>query len=101
MKESSYRRLIEEQEQSGLSIRDFCSNQGFAPATFYNWKKKLREKDNPHGFVPIVIKEKVVSVIEDKQKIDDKSFEFTFPNGTKLKFTGELNLSELKAIIHL
>ncbi|WP_435873489.1 IS66 family insertion sequence element accessory protein TnpA, partial [Plebeiibacterium sediminum] len=43
MKESSYRKLIEKQEQSGLSVRDFCSNQGFAVSTFYKWKKTLQE----------------------------------------------------------
>ena len=101
MKESSYRKLIEEQEQSGLGVRDFCSNQGFAPATFYNWKKRLREKDTPQGFVPLVLRDKSVPVIENKQRIDDRSFEFTFPNGTKLKLTGEIDLSMLKAIIHL
>jgi hypothetical protein len=101
MKESSYRKLIEEQEQSGLSVRDFCSNQGFAPATFYNWKKRLREKEAPQGFVPLVVRDKAVPVLENKQRNDNRSLEFTFPNGTKLKLTGELDLSVLKAIIHL
>ncbi|WP_394335464.1 IS66 family insertion sequence element accessory protein TnpA [Geofilum rhodophaeum] len=26
---------------SRFSVRDFCANQGFAPSTFYYWKKWL------------------------------------------------------------
>ncbi len=104
MKESSYRKLIEEHEQSGLSVRDFCSNQGFAVSTFYKWKKTLQE-EQVQSFVPLVIKEKKytkeVPIVRDEKTIDNNTFEFTFPNGTKLKLTGELDLSVLKAIIHL
>ncbi|MCW3789814.1 IS66 family insertion sequence element accessory protein TnpA, partial [Plebeiibacterium sediminum] len=92
-------------EQSGLSVRDFCSNQGFAVSTFYKWKKTLQEEEQVQSFVPLVIKEKKytkeVPIVRDEKTIDDNTFEFTFPNGTKLKLTGVLDLSVLKAIIHL
>ncbi len=105
MKESGYRKSIEEQEQSRLNVRDFCANQGFAVSTFYKWKKTLQEKEQAHCFVPLVIEKKKftkeVPIARDEKTIDNNTFEFSFPNGTKLKFTGELDLSVLKAIIHL
>ena len=32
--------LIRQQEESGLTIKDFCFNQGIARSTFHYWRKE-------------------------------------------------------------
>jgi transposase-like protein len=38
-----WRGLISRQEQSGMTVQAFCAQQGVTEASFYNWRKQLRE----------------------------------------------------------
>ena len=38
-----WRRRIERQRESGLSVVEFCRREGVSPACFHQWKRKLRE----------------------------------------------------------
>ncbi len=107
--ETSFKRLYQEQQESGLSVRDFCSNIDIAPSTFYRWKKILDEKEPPGGFIPLLLGTNrshnrctdQVPVLDDNKSIHNNSMEFTFPNGVKLHFKGKFDASLLKSIIHL
>lgn len=49
-----WQELIAEQERSGLSIAEFCRHKGFTSASFYLWRKKLRETPQREElFVPL------------------------------------------------
>lgn len=37
-----WQQLIEEQPQSGLTIKDYCAQHNFTFSGFYQWRKKLR-----------------------------------------------------------
>lgn len=37
-----WRELVSQQEQSGLSVHAFCKKQDVTEASFYNWRKQLR-----------------------------------------------------------
>ncbi|WP_353620952.1 IS66 family insertion sequence element accessory protein TnpA [Rhodopirellula sp. JC639] len=37
-------RLIQQHEQSDLTIADFCSLHGFSTASFYHWRRKIRSQ---------------------------------------------------------
>ena len=39
-----WRKLIAQQEQSGLSIRVFCQQNGTSEYSFYHWRKRLAEQ---------------------------------------------------------
>ncbi|WP_407944143.1 IS66 family insertion sequence element accessory protein TnpA [Mangrovibacterium marinum] len=91
--ESSFKQLYREYLESGLSVRDFCSNQDFAVSTFYRWKKLLEDNEPSVGFVPITINSKAsvhsnehhLSLISPcKETTHDSQLSFTFPNGTRL-----------------
>jgi transposase len=43
-KADQWRERIAEQQRSGLSIKQFCKQQGIAEHRFYDWRKRLREK---------------------------------------------------------
>lgn len=38
-----WRELIDRQEQSGMTVQGFCAQQGVTEASFYGWRKQLRE----------------------------------------------------------
>ncbi len=108
--ESSFRKLYQEYLDSGLSVRDFCTNQHFAVSTFYNRKKKLELKETKPEFVPLLIgnqpvvstnKHSEVALRNEELLIEENNLEFTFPNGTKLQVRGNADLALLKTIVHL
>jgi transposase-like protein len=43
-KESYWRGMISRQENSGLSIREFCDQQGISVASMYGWRKELKKR---------------------------------------------------------
>ncbi len=47
-REKVWREWIRKQKFSGLSIAQFCRENGISQATFYNWRKKLAQQaSNP------------------------------------------------------
>jgi hypothetical protein len=44
-KERSWRRLMSEQQRSGLSIRGFCRSRGIVEGSFYCWRRELEARD--------------------------------------------------------
>jgi len=38
---------IETWRSSGLSIRQFCKQEGLSEPSFYSWRKKLTKRDKP------------------------------------------------------
>ena len=41
--EEIYSRFLD----SGLTVKDFCSNEGLAPSKFYYWQKRVRPSNHP------------------------------------------------------
>lgn len=56
-REQFWRDLIERQQQSGQSIREFCDSEGVSQPSFFAWRKRLRlENGQPQSrFVPVQI----------------------------------------------
>ena len=53
-KEQQWRRLIDEWQQSGLSVRAFCARYHLSEPSFYSWRRELhrRPAERP-TFVPV------------------------------------------------
>jgi hypothetical protein len=106
LKEDRYRELISEQRESGLTIKEFCSNHAVARATFHYWKKKLSKELRGNEFIPLVVKPSVMDISEgstcSKTKPEKASLlELVYPNGTILRVQHDLDLAHLRALIHL
>jgi hypothetical protein len=43
--ERRWRDLIARWKRSGVSISDFCANQGVSESSFYSWKRELAGRD--------------------------------------------------------
>jgi putative transposase len=41
--ESAWRELVDRQEQSGLTVAQFCEREGIKSASLYGWRSHLRE----------------------------------------------------------
>lgn len=51
----AWKRRLGRHSRSGLSIAEFCSQEGISPASFYSWRRRLRAPDGPQSavFVPV------------------------------------------------
>ena len=47
MTKRAFLSIFERQRSSGLSAREFCRNEGYAPANFYYWKGKFCSSNSP------------------------------------------------------
>lgn len=110
MTKTSIDDLLKRQEESRLSIRDFCANEGIALSTFYYWKKRRTRSavNPPESFIPLIIKNQAVhkkvkelTEFSSTSKQDPVVFEFAFPNGTRLTVKNPIDLTLLKSLIHM
>lgn len=114
--ESKFIELQKMQKDSGLNVREFCSNEGINPSTFYYWLKKLQKgKQNTKqakGFIPLVVKpssgeehryakSNSTPTSADNTQEEVVFLEVVYPNGTLLRVKKDLDLSHLRALIHL
>ncbi|WP_027470459.1 IS66 family insertion sequence element accessory protein TnpA [Saccharicrinis fermentans] len=109
---TTFKRLYKDYQESGLNIKDFCTNQDLAPSTFYYWRNKLEEAlaHEPDSFVPLEFDSNPLttnnqsspSIIKSKPTLNnDAPIEFLFPNGTKMLLRDNINTQVLKTIVHL
>jgi len=106
-----FEELLSRQQESGLSVRDFCSNEGIHPSTFYYWLKKHREKHREKEFIPLAIQNtfavqrpgKICTTVNPGTSSADHGtlVEFVFPNGTRVLLKQQPDMALLKAMAHL
>jgi transposase len=49
-------KTIAEQEESGLSVPDFCRENGVCAGSFYHWRRRLRRVEEPVRFARVETK---------------------------------------------
>jgi transposase-like protein len=110
-KESRFAELIRQQEESGLSVKDFCYNQDCAPSTFHYWRKKLR-LSTQEKFIPLIVKSPVRTIStrnnhgahrsrHQGSDEDQMMLELVYPNGTRLRINKEMDLAQVRLLIRL
>ena len=82
------RHFLSEQSLSGLTVADFCSDNGLKVPTFYLWRKRYRTADTVEsiGFCTIT------------PKIDEVTTNLCLPSGLRLELTG-LTISEIAELV--
>ena len=105
---TNFTRIIEQQKESGLSVKVFCSNQGITPSTFYYWQRKIRNVAGVNRFIPLVVKSPLLPINTNKQEEsvpsqhgEDIFFEIIYRNGNKLRMRHDIDLERLRALISL
>lgn len=60
-----WRRLVERQAASGLSVARFCEREDVSTASLYNWRRRLAdEADERAAFVPVQVRDDSRSALE-------------------------------------
>jgi hypothetical protein len=107
MDEKKFIDLYQRQKETGLTVKEFCSNEIIAPATFYYWKKKLQRRNGLPDFIPVVVNSTPTFSQSNLPKEqfsptnNGNPIEIEFSNKTILRINSELDLPMLKALIHL
>lgn len=93
-------KLIRKWESSGLKQEQFFKEHKLAKSTFGYWRNKyLKEKTRPshnNGFIPVH-----VTPPADEVSTSSELMELIYPNGVRLVFTTNMDLSKLKPLIAL
>jgi hypothetical protein len=114
LNEKKFREIYNEFLASGLSIRDYCSNQQMNEAKFFYWQNKLKGQLPPkRGFVPLVFgrgqNAQIPLSMQNRSNsascpgIADGqiSCEISFPNGACIKLNGMLDADVLRSLFVL
>jgi hypothetical protein len=112
--EESFQKLLSRYKESGLSVVEFCSNEGIHKSTFYYWLKKSRIKmKKPESFIPLVVKDHPQVPSRQKEKLHgninisaknqpgDGFLELVYPNGILLRLRKDIDIRLLKELIQL
>lgn len=116
LNERKFRSIYEDYLESGLTIRDFCSNQSMSEAKFYYWQHRLKGLlPSKRGFVPVVFENEQypqssaspVPMHNSHPMVPNQGCEKTFsceisyPNGVQLKLSGGADLETLRSLLLL
>jgi hypothetical protein len=111
MDEKKFIELHQRQKESGLTVKEFCSNEIIAPSTFYYWQKQLKNRNRLPGFIPLVINPAPTlskgnfqgnsCPLTIRPENNSTPIEIEYANKTVLRINSELDLSVIKALIHL
>ena len=77
---------IEACSQSGLTVTEYCTQNGLVKSNYYYWVKKLDGENKPSGFTAVSV-------------ATDATVEIVYPNGVQLSYRGAINAVVIKTLI--
>jgi transposase-like protein len=86
-KADQWRKRIAEQERSGVSVHQFCEEQGLTEQAFYFWRKRLRQQP-PARFA-------VVETGPSRQAATEPVLELVLATGERLRIGPGVDLTTL------
>lgn len=86
-----WRERIAQQEHSGVSVQDFCKQQGLTEQSFYAWRKRLRN-EQPVRFA-------VVETGSVQQGGTDPGLELILPRGERLRISAGVDATVLRTVL--
>jgi hypothetical protein len=111
MDEKKFIDLYQRYKNSELCVKAFCENEIIAPSTFYYWKKKLKDKNQLPGFIPVIIDsasslnhQKSSSMFPQHSTISQSGvpgIEVELPNGIIIRLKNGCDFSMIKDLIQL
>jgi putative transposase len=102
MTKAGFLAILERHRNSGLSIKKFCRNEAYYPATFYYWKSKFcssvsdapavsGDNNDIEAFAPVRFpapqRAVSTSTSEDLPHVDNEIM-IELPSGIKIRFRG-------------
>jgi len=107
-----WRRIVDEQDASGLSVSDFCDARGLATSTFYLRRQQIRAREaqrpRPHSarrprFVPVVLPQEVARAASPQEALVGAAapLELVHPTGVVLRIPAGCDLESLRSVLRL
>lgn len=101
MSKESFLSILCRQQRSGLSIKDFCQNEGYCLSNFHYWKSKFgltgdsgrrasRVGELSEGFAPVRLSREFhpTSPSVNREDISSDEIMISFPGGIQIHFRG-------------
>jgi len=92
-----WRQAIVRQRASGLSIHRFCAEEGLAAATFFTWKRRLRQEAGGGAsavhFAPVRV------VPEGPSEAATSTIEILLPQERRVRITGTVDRQQLAEVL--
>lgn len=92
-KDAFWRGVLRRQEKSGVSVREFCRQEGIGESNFYAWRQAIAQRDTKEvvpAFVPIVSR----GVFGGSGEIV-----LELGGGRRLRFDAETSVERVAAIV--
>lgn len=83
---------IAAQQRSGISVKQFCREQGVTGYSFYAWRKRLRES----GPVRFALVEKSA---RQQERTAESALELVLTTGERLRIGREVDITTLRTVL--
>ncbi len=83
---------IAAQQRSGISVKQFCKEQGLTEYSFYAWRKRLQEK----GLVRFALVERSV---RRQERTAEAALELVLATGERLRIGTGVDTATLRAVV--
>lgn len=95
MSKEDFLAILSRQQQSGLTIKDFCENESYSVSCFHYWKSKYGlnrpygsgSPSSPTEFAPVSFRAASSPALSATGSADG-AITIEFPNGVKIHFRG-------------
>jgi len=95
-RESRWRRIIQGQPGSGLSIRAYCVKHGVRESAYYWWRTELARRDvaKPTAtFVPVTV------AVDEPVQVGGGPIEIVLPDGRLVRMSGRVDKQALADVL--
>ena len=100
-----WRMVVQMQGESGLSVRRFCEREGLGQASFFAWRRKLRqEATGAEGGSPGPKKVEESPLLVPVRLLDEKgpaAVEVVCPSGFMLRVHDDADTENVRRVLHL
>ena len=93
-RELRWRRWLQQQQRSGLSVRRFCYQNQLCPKTFYTWRRRLQQTDHTPRFLP-------VQVVPEPPTPNAVTIDIVLDGGRCLRVAPGFDPHTLRQLLHL
>ena len=91
-KAAEWAERIAAQQHSGLSVKQFCREQGVTEYSFYAWRKRLQES----GPVRFAVVERIA---RRQERAAEAALELVLATGERLRIGPSVNLTTLRTVL--
>ena len=85
---------IAAQQRSGISVKQFCKDQGLTECSFYAWRKRLQER--AEGPVRFALVEKSA---RRQERTAEAALELVLASGERLRIGAGVDTATLRAVL--